>query len=64
MKPGTRRGRLATPELDAIAETEDEDAELEEPESGPLRRCIVTRALLPKERMIRFVLGPDRQVVP
>jgi len=34
------------------------------PETGPLRRCIVSRAVLPKERMIRFVLGPDRVVVP
>jgi uncharacterized protein len=33
-------------------------------ETGPLRRCIVTRERLPKERMIRFVVGPDRQIVP
>ena len=33
-------------------------------ERGPLRRCIVTRESLPKESMIRFVLGPDRQLVP
>jgi uncharacterized protein len=39
----------------------DDDAE---PETGPLRRCIVTRERLPKERMIRFVIGPDRQLVP
>jgi uncharacterized protein len=31
-----------------------------EPQTGPLRRCIVTRARLPKEQMIRFVLGPER----
>lgn len=36
-----------------------------EPElKGPLRRCIVTRESLPREAMIRFVLGPERQVVP
>ena len=35
-----------------------------DPESGPLRRCILTRERLPKERMIRFVVGPDRQIVP
>ena len=35
-----------------------------EPETGPLRRCIVTRARLPKEQMIRFVVGPDRTLVP
>src|SRR3954471_6574812 len=35
-----------------------------ESEIGPLRRGIVTRERLPKERMIRFVVGPDRQLVP
>ncbi|MBV8097226.1 MAG: RNA-binding protein [Acetobacteraceae bacterium] len=35
-----------------------------EPEQGPLRRCIVTRERLPKERMVRFVLAPDRALVP
>ncbi|OYV34427.1 MAG: hypothetical protein B7Z80_21240 [Rhodospirillales bacterium 20-64-7] len=35
-----------------------------DPETGPLRRCVVTRERLPKERMIRFVVGPDRQLVP
>jgi len=35
-----------------------------DPEKGPLRRCIVTRAQGERERMIRFVLAPDRQVVP
>ncbi len=46
----------AAPSDDAVAD--------EEPETGPLRRCIVTRARLPKERMIRFVVGPDRALVP
>src|SRR5208283_668903 len=36
----------------------------DERETGPLRRCIITRERLPKERMIRFVIGPNRQVVP
>ncbi|WP_291298864.1 RNA-binding protein [Elioraea sp.] len=31
---------------------------------GPLRRCLVTRMVQPKEAMIRFVLGPDGTVVP
>jgi predicted RNA-binding protein YlxR (DUF448 family) len=39
-------------------------ADDDEPERGPLRRCAVTRERLPKERMIRFVIGPDRTVVP
>jgi predicted RNA-binding protein YlxR (DUF448 family) len=45
-----------SPAADAAAE--------DEQERGPLRRCIVTRERLPKERMIRFVVGPDRTVVP
>ena len=42
----------------------DEAEDIDEPEVGPLRRCAVTRERLAKERMIRFVIGPDRQVVP
>ncbi|MCA3375726.1 MAG: RNA-binding protein [Roseomonas sp.] len=38
--------------------------EEDEPEKGPLRRCIVTRDSLPKAEMIRFVLGPGREIVP
>ena len=41
-----------------------DDDDGEEPDRGPLRRCAVTRERLPKERMIRFVIGPDRVVVP
>jgi predicted RNA-binding protein YlxR (DUF448 family) len=48
--------------------TADGDAVFTEPgideERGPLRRCIVTRQQEPRERMIRFVLGPDRALVP
>ena len=29
-----------------------------------LRTCIVSRASLPEERLIRFVAGPDGTVVP
>jgi predicted RNA-binding protein YlxR (DUF448 family) len=32
--------------------------------SGPLRRCIVTRDVLPKDVLLRFVIGPSGQVVP
>ncbi|WP_019644932.1 RNA-binding protein [Novispirillum itersonii] len=31
---------------------------------GPQRRCIVSGAVLPKEMLIRFVLGPDGSIVP
>jgi predicted RNA-binding protein YlxR (DUF448 family)/ribosomal protein L7Ae-like RNA K-turn-binding protein len=49
----------------AVAPSAEADApDDDEPETGPLRRCIVTRERLPKERMIRFVVGPDRQIVP
>jgi len=33
-------------------------------EQGPLRRCIVTRARQSPETMIRFVVGPERRIVP
>ena len=36
----------------------------EEAERGPLRRCAVTRERLEKQKMIRFVVGPDRSIVP
>ena len=32
--------------------------------SGPARRCLVTRAVRPKETMIRFVVGPDDTLTP
>jgi predicted RNA-binding protein YlxR (DUF448 family) len=34
------------------------------PRTEPERTCIVTRAVLPPAALIRFVLGPERQVVP
>lgn len=36
----------------------------DEPETGPLRRCVVTRERDYRNRMLRFVVGPDRMVVP
>lgn len=41
--------------------TEHDDEEM--PETGPLRRCIVTRESYPKERMIRFVVDPEQRLV-
>jgi predicted RNA-binding protein YlxR (DUF448 family) len=52
--------RRATTEL-YLADTDEPD---EEPETGPLRRCVLSRDRLPKEQMIRFVVGPDRAIVP
>jgi len=65
MQHSTHRRRATTepafaPPDDAAPPDSDDDA----PDAGPLRRCIVTRARQPKERMIRFVIGPDRAVVP
>jgi predicted RNA-binding protein YlxR (DUF448 family) len=34
------------------------------PVTGSLRRCIVTREVLPKESLVRFVVGPAADVVP
>jgi hypothetical protein len=49
---------------EAIADAPDVDADGEEPETGPMRRCVVTRERLPKEQMFRFVVGPDRTLIP
>src|ERR1700712_5945250 len=60
-QPRCRRQLTTKPESAAAVDTSDDKGG---PGTGPLRRCIVTRERLPKERMIRFVIGPDRQIVP
>ena len=50
-------GRRPTPDALDVAEED-------EPESGPLRRCAVTRERDHRGRMVRFVVSPDRVVVP
>src|SRR3954462_4486915 len=57
--PPARR-RITT---EASAHLEDVANE-DERETGPLRRCVMTRRRLPKEQMIRFVVGPARTLVP
>jgi predicted RNA-binding protein YlxR (DUF448 family) len=57
-QPNRRRNTTEAATLPDAEPTEDE------PETGPLRRCVVTRERLPKERMIRFVVGPGRALVP
>ncbi|WP_419728090.1 RNA-binding protein [Lichenicola sp.] len=42
----------------------DPGPDADEPERGPLRRCVVTRERIEKERMIRFVVSPDRVLTP
>ncbi len=62
-EPPTTEGEpLAAPHPDAPELLQGEEDG--EPETGPLRRCVVTRERLAKERMIRFVLSPERIVVP
>jgi predicted RNA-binding protein YlxR (DUF448 family) len=56
------KGRRATTDTTAFPEPDETDDD--EPETGPLRRCVLTRERLAKEKMIRFVIGPDRTVVP
>jgi uncharacterized protein len=65
-----RRRRPATTDQDAIfdgdavADGTAVDANEEAPETGPMRRCVVTRECLPKEQMFRFVVSPDRALTP
>lgn len=42
----------------------DGDGEQELPERGPLRRCIASGEVLAKERLLRFVVGPEGEVLP
>jgi len=35
----------------------------EDPETGPLRRCLVLRESYPREAMLRFVIGPEQNLV-
>ncbi len=50
--------------LDAMETAESTDDLAAELSSGPLRRCIVTREVLPKDALIRFVIGPGGEIVP
>jgi predicted RNA-binding protein YlxR (DUF448 family) len=52
------RGRTAT-----LAEPETATLEDDEPEQGPLRRCLVTREQGGREEMLRFVVAPEGRVV-
>jgi predicted RNA-binding protein YlxR (DUF448 family) len=72
-KPGARKGhgggksagkgaRKST--RPARPDAASDDGETGDAVSGPERRCIVTGQVLPKDRLIRFVAGPDGVVVP
>jgi hypothetical protein len=72
--PPLRPRRWVTTETDATIDDTVSDAALvdaplvdatyEEPETGPMRRCVVTRERLPKEQMFRFVVSPGRELIP
>jgi len=47
----------------AIADNEDTDAGPRHLKGGTTRLCVVTRAVLPIDELIRFVVGPDGAVV-
>jgi hypothetical protein len=52
---------MAEPSMEREAATAPRTWELDkdgEPK-GPVRRCVVTRSVLPKERLLRFVVAPD-----
>ena len=48
--------------LEPIAATGGESRDSDR--DAPRRRCIVTRAVRPREELLRFVVGPDDRVVP
>lgn len=50
--------------IEATPADEAGDASEDELETGPLRRCIVTRERQERDCMLRFVIGPGRAVVP
>jgi uncharacterized protein len=52
------KGRTAT-----LAEPDIADPEEDEPEQGPLRRCLVTRQQGERSEMLRFAVAPDGRVV-
>ena len=60
----TGSARRASSLADAPAQDDELPDDAVARERGPLRRCIVTRQMLPKEAMLRFVIGPARELIP
>ncbi|HQT63023.1 MAG: hypothetical protein B7Z75_09990 [Acidocella sp. 20-57-95] len=55
----TQQGATAT-----LPEPEEAEADFAEaPETGPLRRCLVTREQVAREEALRFVVGPEAKLV-
>ncbi|AHJ66933.1 LSU ribosomal protein L7AE [Granulibacter bethesdensis CGDNIH4] len=59
-----RNRRLTTPDVPTVPDDSLDNADDEQDERGPLRRCVVTRVQGERARMLRFVIGPDGSVVP
>jgi predicted RNA-binding protein YlxR (DUF448 family) len=57
-----RQGASSAVADDHIAQAADD--EVDAPERGPLRRCVVTREQGRREDLIRFVVAPDGVIVP
>jgi len=65
MVPRPRRRLQTADPAPHLADIGPPDVEVgDDPERGPQRRCIVTRTQGDRGRMIRFVVGPDRAIVP
>ena len=56
-----RRAASPLPEADAPASAE---PQRDEAAGEPLRRCIVTRKVRPRRLLMRFVIGPQGELVP
>ena len=49
---------------EGVSVTNDPLPSIEADETGPLRRCLVTGEVRPKQELIRFVAGPDGRIHP
>jgi uncharacterized protein len=61
MDPGRSPGAAAIVAAPLVEAAPDADADRER---GPLRRCLVTRAVRPKAELVRFVLSPAGELTP
>ncbi len=64
MRLRPRRRTTTDPETHSTTAEVLDDIVEDEPETGPRRRCAVTREHGERERMLRFVVGPERRIVP
>lgn len=55
---------MQQPPVDVTAAEVAEAVGLDEPDSGPVRRCLASGERLPKEELLRLVVGPDGALVP